>query len=83
MLSKCANPSCAASFRYFHQGKLFRMEVANSNPDEAVLTRTGKTVRRAEFFWLCDRCATRMTLEHSSAGGVVVKRVDDVLPAAS
>ena len=26
MLSKCANPSCAAPFLYFHSGKLFRVE---------------------------------------------------------
>jgi hypothetical protein len=83
MLSKCANPSCTASFRYFHQGRLFRMEVETSEPDEAVLTRAGKAVRRAEFFWLCDRCAARMTLEHTSAGSVVVKPVDDVLRVAS
>ena len=83
MLSKCANPSCPASFRYFHQGKLFRMEVENSNPDEAVLTRAGKSVRRAEFFWLCDQCAKRMTLELGSDGGVVVTPLDGGLRAAS
>jgi hypothetical protein len=83
VLSKCANPSCTASFRYFHQGKLFRMEVETSEPDEAVLTRAGKGVRRAEFFWLCDRCAARMTLEYSSNGSVVVMPVDGDLRAAS
>jgi hypothetical protein len=83
MLSKCANPSCTASFRYFHQGKLFRMELETAEPDEAVLTRAGKAVRHAEFFWLCDRCAPRMTLEHTSNGNVVVKPVDDGLRAAS
>jgi hypothetical protein len=28
MVSKCANPDCSAVFRYFHQGKLFRIETA-------------------------------------------------------
>src|ERR1700756_1627302 len=83
MLSKCANPSCKASFRYFHQGKLFRMEMETSEPDEAVLTRKGKAVRHAEFFWLCDRCAGRMTLEHNQYGSVVIKPVDGGLRAAS
>lgn len=83
MLSKCANPSCTASFRYFHQGKLFRMEMESPNPDEAVLTRAGKGVRHAEFFWLCDRCATQMTLEYDRSGSVVVKPVDGGLRAAS
>ena len=26
MLSKCANPGCAATFLYLHQGKLFRLD---------------------------------------------------------
>jgi len=26
MLSKSANPTCSASFRYLHNGKLFRVE---------------------------------------------------------
>lgn len=83
MLSKCANPFCKASFRYFHQGKLFRMEMETSQPDEAVLTRAGKAVRHAEFFWLCDGCAGRMTLESTRNGGVVVKPVEGDLRAAS
>jgi hypothetical protein len=29
MVSKCANPDCAAAFRYYHTGKLFRMETAS------------------------------------------------------
>lgn len=28
MVSKCANPECVATFRYFHVGKLFRMETS-------------------------------------------------------
>ena len=83
MLSKCANPSCSASFRYFHQGKLFRMEMPAANPDEAVLTAAGKSVRRAEFFWLCDVCAKVMTLEYDQSGGVLVRPVDGDLRIAS
>jgi hypothetical protein len=59
------------------------MEVKTLNPDEAVLTREGKSVRRAEFFWLCDRCASQMTLEPGSDGTVVVTRLDGDLRAAS
>ena len=76
MLSKCANPSCTASFLYFHQGKLFRMNVEKSEPDEAALTRGGKRVRRMEFFWLCDGCSSRMTLEYDQRGGVLVKALE-------
>lgn len=26
MLSKCANPDCSATFRYLHEGRVFRVE---------------------------------------------------------
>jgi hypothetical protein len=80
MLSKCANPSCSASFRYFHQGKLFRMETAeedgNISEYGTMMVRDAtKTGRRAEFFWLCDRCAREMTLVYDHKGSVLVKRI--------
>lgn len=74
MVSKCANPECAAPFRYFHQGKLFRLEV-EVMPDAAHEAGSDygerKRVRRVEFFWLCERCTERMDL--ISAGGAGVK----------
>jgi hypothetical protein len=81
MLSKCANPSCSASFRYFHQGKLFRMET--DAPGHNGTTSAAKTVRRTEFFWLCDKCASEMTLEYDSKGSVRVKLVVSDFRAAS
>jgi hypothetical protein len=83
MLSKCANPSCSASFRYFHQGKLFRMETETSEDDRARRAPLSKTPAKAEFFWLCDDCASAMTLEYDRKLGVVVRRVDFGLRAAS
>ena len=65
MVSKCANPNCAASFRYFHIGKLFRMETSSglerrrSMGQDEVLSRP---LRRIEFYWLCEKCASKMTL---------------------
>jgi hypothetical protein len=58
MLSKCANPSCRASFRYLHEGKLFRIELASE--------------RKYEHFWLCPDCCRTMTL--AVDGNVVVTR---------
>lgn len=52
MLSKCANPSCFALFRYFHQGKLFRMEMVPEEDRNTVAVDATKIVRGAEFFWL-------------------------------
>jgi hypothetical protein len=79
MLSKCANPLCSASFRYFHEGKLFRIEIsgARGNPKSA------KSSGHVEFFWLCDRCAPEMTLEHDTQGQVTVTPVDHGFREAS
>ena len=75
MLSKCANPSCSASFRYFHQGQLFRMEVELPEEDRNTVDGDAARVsRRAEFFWLCDRCACEMTLACDGRGAVLVTR---------
>jgi hypothetical protein len=74
MLSKCANPSCSASFRYFHEGRLFRIETS-TGPGPGENAAPAKPPRRVEFFWLCDRCAPQMTLEHDAHGQVTVTRV--------
>ncbi len=76
MLSKCANPLCYASFRYLHEGKLFQMAMtvdtihhANSDTDEGM----DKTVRRIEFFWLCEECAQEMTVTFKPGVGVTTQ----------
>jgi len=75
MVSKCANPGCAATFLYFHKGKLFRVEA----PVEHALQETGydngtkKPVRRLEFFWLCDNCERKMTLAFEKGVGIAVR----------
>jgi hypothetical protein len=66
MLSKCANPGCPAPFLYLHQGRLFRFDFGSDSP-------AGQSGRNLEFFWLCDQCATRLTL--SDQKGVGVKTV--------
>jgi hypothetical protein len=76
MVSKCANPECATLFRYFHQGKLFRLErsagidrrrtMGSENPPN-------KIMRRVEFYWLCDRCAERLTLVAQKESGISVR----------
>ena len=72
MLSKCANPSCSASFYYLHQGKLFRCEtpVGNESPQDAGMK---KSARRLEFFWLCADCASKLTLTFKDGEGVMVQ----------
>jgi hypothetical protein len=72
MVSKCANPACAASFRYFHDGQLFRLEtpLATDQTDDNDMKRS---VRRLEFYWLCDGCARRMTLAFEKGVGVSIR----------
>ena len=86
MVSKCANPNCAASFRYFHIGRLFRMETSSglerrrSMGQDEVLSRP---LRRIEFYWLCENCASKMTLVWDENSGVSVQPYARAVSAAA
>lgn len=58
MLSKCANPTCSAQFRYLHLGKLFHLcpipELEKINED-----CSGELYER---FWLCEDCCKKFTV---------------------
>lgn len=54
MVTKCANPSCNNSFHYFRGGRLYAFERRDK--------RTPHVVPRIEHYWLCERCASDMTL---------------------
>ena len=76
MLSKCANPDCSNSFRYLHEGKLFRLETGIGGKDglaRAAESEVRKSSRHLEFFWLCDNCAARMTLAYQRGVGITVR----------
>ncbi len=66
MLAKCSNPSCSASFRFLHSGKLFHFEshLAAGNRNPAPLAHS------AEMFWLCEECAAQLTLVLDRERGV-------------
>lgn len=86
MLSKCANPDCSASFRYFHSGKLFRAEISAGLDRRRTLGQDGqqhKPLRRLEFFWLCEGCAQSMTLIFDKQQGVTVRHKDYARSAAT
>src|SRR5438094_7960815 len=75
MLSKCANPQCRAAFLYLHQGKLFRIETeAGSHQDPAADSGARKPVRRLDYFWLCEDCASLMTLDRKNGELLTVPR---------
>ena len=76
MVSKCANPSCSATFRYFHVGKLFRVETSRGQDRRRTMGQDelqNKPMRRLEFYWLCESCADKMTLVFDKASGIVVR----------
>ena len=65
MVKAFANPACAAPFHYWRGGKLFCC--ALKTPSEPCLDVPDqicqpKSVRSSVFFWLYERCCSRMTL---------------------
>jgi hypothetical protein len=62
MLAKCANRSCSASFRRLAEGRLFGLETD--------LAFGSSKACRVEYFWLCHRCSSAMTLRVRQDGTV-------------
>ncbi len=71
MLSKCANPDCSASFHYLGEGKLYEIRYEAESVADANLPRK-LAAGRSERFWLCDSCATSMTLGVDSSRKIVL-----------
>jgi phage terminase large subunit GpA-like protein len=86
MVSKCANPECTTPFRYFQQGKLFRLETKLGPDRRRALgdeDSPTKSMHRLEFYWLCDRCAEKMTLVADKESGISVRpRLSAIATAA-
>jgi hypothetical protein len=72
MLSKCANPGCPASFLYLHEGKLFRLDTSVEMLVRIPVREVTRPSRRIEFFWLCDQCATELTLGYNKGTGITI-----------
>ncbi len=81
MLSKCANPDCASSFRYLHQGRIFSL-ILGPEPSGAHAVWDHALERPIERYWLCEVCAQTMTIA-SVDGHVVVRRLPPDRPARS
>ena len=64
MLSSCANPGCAESFRYLGEGKLFRLQ------DE--IKGSSSEISNPEYFWLCEHCSHITSLRLTEDGQVIV-----------
>jgi hypothetical protein len=70
MLSKCANPACSTPFQYLREGKLFQIEM-DSPPRDGIHLVAKRPARKVEFFWLCGRCSSQMTLAYQRGKGVI------------
>ncbi len=76
MPAECANPLCSASFRRLAEGKVFRL-------DAHPALRLYKS-NRVEYFWLCHRCSSTLTLrvrEDGTAGNRSAPRSDSRCPS--
>jgi hypothetical protein len=56
MVSKCANPTCQAPFRYLHEGRIFTVRA-----DSGTQRHDGADPK-VERYWLCSTCSENMTL---------------------
>ena len=73
MLSKCANPACSNTFRYFREGRLFLIDShAKSSKSHSL-----------EYFWLCSSCCQDLTIQigYDHAVTVLRKQVRQAAPA--
>ncbi|HTK95224.1 MAG TPA: hypothetical protein VL382_06260 [Terriglobales bacterium] len=73
MVTKCANPSCENEFHYLRDGKLFLVEVDDLGPvpPGPQLATQRRHPLRVEHYWLCEQCATSITLAIDRKRGVV------------
>ena len=74
MLHKCANPACPSVFRSLSRGKLFLLETdyaAEAAPGPSPTSRRERLARRVERYWLCDCCASLLTLTFERGRGMV------------
>jgi hypothetical protein len=83
MLSKCLNSHCSATFQYFGQGRLFRVDFADAGRRRALVGKESVSSIRSkacpiEHFWLCDDCASLMSIELSDGGEVRLVAIEAV-----
>lgn len=76
MLSKCANPNCAATFRYLHEGKLYVIDVSSDFARSRSLAdpKMVGTCGKREYYWLCSTCCRHMTIRVNRDEEVLVRQ---------
>jgi hypothetical protein len=66
MVSKCANPSCFATFHYLHEGKLFVLG-EHSTGGAATFPAAPRVAR---CFWLCSQCSRTLAVIYDAHDGM-------------
>jgi hypothetical protein len=66
MLHKCANRPCTNLFRKIIEGRLFQF----SRPVVQPASKGRSSGRVMEYFWLCNRCLSTLTLAFDPVLGV-------------
>ncbi len=76
VFAKCANPGCAAKYRFFHEGKVIIFEAKKPWKGRPVARSNFAGVAHGlEYVWLCSECLRRFTVEYDQMRGFrVVKR---------
>ena len=72
MVSKCANESCGAPFRYMRQGKLFPIDVEFEDA-------SGHRQRKTRYIWLCPICAQSMKPRFNVTGNELSVRLSPIV----
>lgn len=75
MVSKCLNSQCSAAFKYLSRGRLFRIDYSEAErksvlAGKKVVVSISSRTNPIEHFWLCEKCATTMTVDLGDAGEV-------------
>ena len=82
MLSKCANPACSTPFQYLRDGRLFQIDVEQT--EQTGMHLVGKRPpRKLEHFWLCGACCQEMTLAYQRGKGVITLPLSAVMRAVA
>jgi hypothetical protein len=68
MVSRCANPSCGAKFKYLHEGRLYHFMLN----DRKAGPSTNDLAATVPFWWLCFRCCLSMALIPDRRCGVTL-----------
>src|SRR5258707_5172924 len=80
MLARCINESCDRPLYTFAEGRVFQFEVISISlaaSDEKSAPFDEKPKRETLHFWLCGRCASKMTLVLEPARGLRLISLDE------